>query len=41
MDEKEVIAQLASLAEPVVLATIVSAKGSTPRQDGCTDADRP
>ncbi len=34
MDEKEVIAQLASLAEPVVLATIVSAKGSTPRKTG-------
>lgn len=34
MDEKEVMARLASLAEPAVLATIVSAKGSTPRKTG-------
>ncbi|MDE2752746.1 MAG: XdhC family protein [Gemmatimonadota bacterium] len=34
MDEKEVMALLASLEEPAVLATIVSAKGSTPRKTG-------
>ena len=34
MAEKEVMARLASLAEPAVLATIVSAKGSTPRKTG-------
>ena len=34
MDEKEVMARLASLEEPAVLATIVSAKGSTPRKTG-------
>ena len=34
MDEKEVMALLAGLEEPAVLATIVSAKGSTPRKTG-------
>ena len=34
MDEKEVLARLARLEEPAVLATIVSAKGSTPRKTG-------
>ncbi|MXX55028.1 MAG: XdhC family protein [Gemmatimonadetes bacterium] len=34
MDEKEVMALLANLEEPAVLATIVSAKGSTPRKTG-------
>ena len=34
MDEKELMAQLAGLEEPAVLATIVSAKGSTPRKTG-------
>ena len=34
MDEKEVMGRLAKLAEPAVLATIVSAKGSTPRKTG-------
>lgn len=34
MDEKEVMVRLASLGEPAVLATIVSAKGSTPRKTG-------
>ena len=34
MDEKEVMALLASLEEPAVLATIVSARGSTPRKTG-------
>lgn len=34
MDEKELLARLAGLEEPAVLATIVSAKGSTPRKTG-------
>ena len=34
MDEKELMARLAALDEPAVLATIVSAKGSTPRKTG-------
>ena len=34
MDEKELMARLAGLEEPAVLATIVSAKGSTPRKTG-------
>lgn len=34
MDEKEVMACLTSLKEPAVLATVVSAKGSTPRKTG-------
>ena len=34
MDEKELLAQLAGLEEPAVLATIVAAKGSTPRKTG-------
>ncbi len=34
MDEKELLARLAGLTEPAVLATIVSAKGSTPRKTG-------
>ena len=34
MDEKELLARLAGLKEPAVLATIVSAKGSTPRKTG-------
>lgn len=34
MDEKELLAQLAELREPAVLATIVSARGSTPRKTG-------
>ena len=34
MDEKELLAQLAGLEEPAVLATIVSARGSTPRKTG-------
>lgn len=34
MDEKELMARLAGLQEPAVLATIVSAKGSTPRKTG-------
>ncbi len=34
MDEKEVMGLLAGLREPAVLATIVSAKGSTPRKTG-------
>ena len=34
MDEKEVMALLASLEEPAVRATIVSAQGSTPRTTG-------
>ena len=34
MDEKELLACLARLEEPAVLATIVSAKGSTPRKTG-------
>lgn len=34
MDEKELLACLARLGEPAVLATIVSARGSTPRKTG-------
>ena len=34
MDERQLMARLASLEEPAVLATIVSAKGSTPRKTG-------
>ena len=34
MDEKELLARLAALEEPAVLATIVAAKGSTPRKTG-------
>ena len=34
MDEKELLACLARLEEPAVLATIVSARGSTPRKTG-------
>lgn len=34
MDEKKLLARLAGLEEPAVLATIVSAKGSTPRKTG-------
>ena len=34
MDEKELLACLAGLEEPAVLATIVSSKGSTPRKTG-------
>lgn len=34
MDEKELLAGLAALAEPAILATIVAAKGSTPRKTG-------
>lgn len=34
MDEKELMVRLAGLEEPAVLATIVSAKGSTPRKTG-------
>jgi len=34
MDEQELMARLAGLEEPAVLATIVSAKGSTPRKTG-------
>ena len=34
MDEKGLLARLARLEEPAVLATIVSAMGSTPRKTG-------
>jgi len=34
VDEKELLGQLAALREPAVLATIVSARGSTPRKTG-------
>ena len=34
MDEKELLERLAGLEEPAVLATIVAAKGSTPRKTG-------
>ncbi len=34
MSEKQLLARLASLEEPAVLATIVSSKGSTPRKTG-------
>lgn len=34
MDENELLGLLAGLEEPAVLATIVSAKGSTPRKTG-------
>ena len=34
MDEKELLACLARIREPAVLATIVSSKGSTPRKTG-------
>lgn len=34
MDEKELLALLAGLEEPAVLATIVAARGSTPRKTG-------
>ena len=34
MDDNELLARLADLGEPAVLATIVSAKGSTPRKTG-------
>lgn len=34
MDDKDLLARLAALDEPAVLATIVAAKGSTPRKTG-------
>ena len=34
MDEKDLLARLATLKEPAILATIVSSKGSTPRKTG-------
>lgn len=34
MDEKDLLALLAGLEEPAVLATIVAARGSTPRKTG-------
>ena len=34
MDEKDLLARLAAIDEPTVLATIVAAKGSTPRKTG-------
>ncbi len=34
MDEKDLMGRLAVLEEPAVLATIVAAKGSTPRKTG-------
>lgn len=34
MDERELLALLADLGEPAVLATVVATKGSTPRKAG-------
>lgn len=34
MEDRELLARLAGLEEPAVLATIVAAKGSTPRKTG-------